>query len=90
MTELNRQQLCAALWISDSTVRRRELDGLPYTPVGPKAKRYNLAEVKAWLRENQCQSGQTQKVVSMSGLWPKGNEFTEKCRKVQLRVTPSC
>ena len=49
MTDLTRQQLCASLGISESTVRRLELAGLPYTPVGRRAKRYNLPEVKAWL-----------------------------------------
>ena len=32
-TDLTRQQLCASLGICESTVRRMELDGLPYTPV---------------------------------------------------------
>ncbi len=30
--DLNRQQLCAALGVSESTIRRLELLGLPYTP----------------------------------------------------------
>ena len=59
MSELTRQQLCAALGISESTVRRLEQDGLPFTPVGVRSKRYDLAECKAWLRVNQCQSGKT-------------------------------
>ncbi|MGH6627610.1 MAG: helix-turn-helix transcriptional regulator [Burkholderiaceae bacterium] len=89
MTELNRQQLCAALGISESTVRRLEQSGLPYTPVGVRAKRYDLAEVKKWLRDNQCQSGQTNRAGGTSALWSAANEFTESCRKVQLRVMPS-
>ena len=48
---LTRQQLCAALTISESTVRRLEIDGMPYTPVGIRAKRYDLDECKQWLRE---------------------------------------
>ena len=52
---LNRQQICAELGISESTIRRLEILGLPYTPVGLRAKRYDLAECKKWLRENQCQ-----------------------------------
>ena len=44
MSELTRQQLCAALGISESTVRRLEQDGLPFTPVGVRSKRYDLAE----------------------------------------------
>lgn len=89
IAQLTRQQLCAALTISESTVRRLELDGMPYTPVGIRAKRYDLDECKKWLRENQCQSGQTSKAGGTSGLWSGVNAFTESCRKVQLRVMPS-
>ena len=89
MTELNRQQLCAALGISESTVRRLELSGLPCTPVGIRSKRYDLAECKAWLKVNQCQSGTIKRAVSTSALWSVDKEFTESCRRVQLRVMPS-
>jgi hypothetical protein len=75
--------------ISESTVRRLEADGLPFTPVGAKSHRYNLAECKAWLKANQCQSGKTAPVASISALWPMAKEFTESCRKAQLRVLPS-
>lgn len=37
MSDITRQQLCAALGISESTVRRLELDGLPFTPIGRRA-----------------------------------------------------
>ena len=88
--ELNRQQLCVALAISESTVRRLEQAGLPCTPVGKRAKRYNLAECKEWLKENQvCQSGKTKRESSTSASWSMAKEFTESCRKVQLRVMPS-
>ena len=89
MNDLTRQQLCAALGISESTVRRLELLGLPCTPIGSRSKRYNLPEVKQWLRENQCQSGQTHKVDFELASWSKAGEFTAACRKVQLRVMPS-
>lgn len=89
MSELNRQQLCAALNISESTVRRMELDGLPYTPIGIRGKRYNLDEVKKWLREARCQFGLTSRDASMSAFRSMGGEFTAACRKVQLRVQPS-
>lgn len=88
--ELTRQQLCAALSISESTVRRHELEGMPYTPVGKKQKRYNLAEVKKWLREKQpCQSGRTRGAASTSASWSRANAYTEACRKMKLRVMPS-
>jgi hypothetical protein len=88
MTDINRQQLCAALCISESTVRRLEFAGLPFTPVGIRAKRYNLPEVKQWLRGNQCQSGQ-KTGVSTSASWSTASAFTDACRKVHLRVMPS-
>jgi phage terminase Nu1 subunit (DNA packaging protein) len=89
MTSLTRQQLCAELTVSESTVRRWEQDGLPYIPVGKKSKRYDLAEVKAWLRTNQCQPGQTRTGAATSELCSAANEFTASYRRAQLRVMPS-
>ena len=86
---LTRQQLCATMHVSESTVRRWELQGLPYTPIGTRGKRYHLAECKKWLREAMCQSGQTRKAGSMLASWPAANAFTAACRKVHLRVLPS-
>ncbi len=86
MTEVTRQQLCAALSISESTVRRLELVGLPFTPIGVRGKRYDAAEVKRWLRENGCQSGQTKTVVGMSELWSAANAFTASYRYAHLQV----
>lgn len=94
--ELNRAQLCAAMAVSDSTVGRWLLAGLPYTPVGVRGKRFNLAECRTWLREHYqttttpaCQLGQTNKAAGMLASWSPANAFTESCRQVQLRVTPS-
>jgi phage terminase Nu1 subunit (DNA packaging protein) len=89
VSEVTRQQLCAALSISESTVRRLELVGLPFTPIGVRGKRYDAAEVKRWLRENGCQSGQTKTVELTSALWSAGHAFTDACRKVQVRGMPS-
>ncbi len=89
MSALTRQQLCAALAISESTVRRLERDGLPFTPVGAKSHRYDLEECKRWLKANQCHSGQTKTVVGTSDLWSAAREFTASSRKAQLRVIPS-
>lgn len=89
MPDVTRQQLCAELSISESTVYRLEQEGLPYTPVGIRGKRYNVAEVKTWLREHQpCPSGTTRKANSMRQSWSAANDFTDACRKVQLRVMP--
>jgi hypothetical protein len=89
MSDLTRQQLCAKLAISESTVRRLELDGLPFTPIGARGKRYDLEEVKRWLRGHQCQSGPTKKEPSTSALWLAGRAFTDACRKVQVRGMPN-
>lgn len=90
MTELNRQQICAELGVSESTIRRMERDGLPFTPVGTRSKRYNLDECKAWLRANQptLQSPLTAARAPREN-WKLSREFTESCRKVKLRVMPS-
>lgn len=88
MTELTRQQLCASLGISESTVRHLELAGLPYTPVGKRSHRYNLVEVKEWLRSDQFQPTQI-KAAPRSVLWSQESEFTDAYRKVKLRVMPS-
>lgn len=90
MSELTRQQLCAELAISESTVRRLELAGLPYTPIGRRGKRYDAAEVRRWLRQHHaCQSGPTNKGASTSALWSAGLAFTDACRRVQVRGMPS-
>lgn len=89
MTELNRQQLCAALGISESTVRRLELNGLPFTPVGVRSKRYDLKECKDWLRSNPPQS---KEFIARSGadeLRRVMKVYTESYRKTRLRVEPS-
>lgn len=91
MNDLTRQELCVRLRISESTVRRLELDGLPCTPVG-RSKRYDLAEVKQWLRANQgkkCQSGQTSKVAGTLVSWSQAAEYIESSRQVRRRVMPS-
>lgn len=89
MAELTRQQLCAELAISESTVRRLEMDGLPFTPIGVKGKRYDLDEVKRWLRGRGCQSGPTKKEPSTSALWSAGRAFTDASRRVQVRGMPN-
>ncbi len=89
MSELTRQQLCAALAISESTVRRLELQGLPCTPIGRKSKRYDLAAVKDWLRTHQCQPGSTRTAGDTSASCSAVDVFTASYRRAQLRVMPS-
>ena len=90
MSDLTLQQLCATMSVSESTVRRWVADGLPYTPIGRRSKRFNLDETRRWLRQHQaCPSGSTKTAVGTSGLWSAGKEFTESFRKAHLRVMPS-
>lgn len=87
---LTRQQLCAELSISESTVRRLELAGLPCTPVGARAKRYDLAECQQWLREHQpCLNGSTARVAGTSALWSAADAYIEGSLRVQRRAMPS-
>lgn len=83
MSALTRQQLCAALAISESTVRRLELEGLPCTLIGKRSKRYDLEECKQWLRSH----APTARAAPVRAAGP--NEFTEAARKVKQRVYPS-
>ena len=89
MADLTRQQLCAALGVSESTIRRLERDGLPYTPIGARTKRYDLAECKQWLREREGEIGVGRRSETRSVLSPAGVEFAESARKMKLRVKPS-
>lgn len=89
-TELNRQQICAALGVSESTIRRLEHEGLPFTPVGVRSKRYNLEECKTWLRTQYVPSAAEPVLVGSSReMWKRGKEFAESCRNVRIRIVPS-
>ena len=91
-TEMTRQAFCARMGISESTVRRMELDGMPCTPVG-RQKRYNLVECKTWLRANEngtkCQTGRTSKGVDMSASWSQASAYIASSKLVHRRVMPS-
>jgi phage terminase Nu1 subunit (DNA packaging protein) len=89
MTALTRQQLCAELQISESTVMRLEAQGLPFTRIGARGKRYDLQAVSGWLREYTCQSGPTKREPSTSALWSAGRAFTDASRRVQVRGLPA-
>lgn len=91
MSELNKQQICVALGVSESTIRRLEQLGLPYTPVGARSKRYNLDECKSWLRmnENKLNSGKPQPGRGQMTRLKSELAFKESCKKIRLRVYPS-
>ncbi len=89
---LTRQELCVKLRISESTVRRLELDGLPCMLIG-RTKRYDLAECKAWLRthqpKKQCQPGSTRTVAATRQSWSRADDYIASFQQTQRRVMPS-
>lgn len=88
MGQITRQQLCAELAISESTVRRLEQVGLPFTPIGKWTKRYDLEECKAWLRDVYCPSEPSEGRVD-ADMRKRAERFTASCRNIKLRVKPS-
>lgn len=88
MVQITRQQLCAELGISESTVRRLEQAGMPFTPIGKRMKRYDLEECKAWLRDVYQPGGQPQG-RGQAELSEAGKRFMETARKLKRRVEPS-
>lgn len=86
---LNRQQLCVALAVSESTIRRLEQNGLPYTPIGSRSKRYDLEECKRWLQNNGAVPRVVMLVSQTAELDQRTAKFLALCRTVKLRVRPS-
>lgn len=90
MTELNRQQICATLAVSESTIRRLEQLGLPFTPVGVRSHRYDLAECKKWLLDHYGRPAEVARDIdSRVRLDKAAAEYVEASKKVKLRVMPS-
>lgn len=88
MGAITRQQLCAELGISESTVRRLEQAGLPFTPIGKRTKRYDLEECKIWL-QNMYQPDEQLQARRQAELSEAGKQFMESARKSKRRVEPS-
>lgn len=88
MGSITRQQLCAELGISESTVRRLEQAGLPFTPIGKRTKRYDLEECKTWLRDvyQPVEQAQSRRQAELSDT---GRRLVAAARKVKWRVDPS-
>lgn len=83
---MTRQQVCAELGISESTVRRLEQAGLPFTTIGRRTKRYDMEECKAWLRQTYRPDGSlegtSKDVKNLAG------EINGKARVTNTRVKP--
>lgn len=84
MGMLNKQQLCAELSISESTVRRLEQIGLPYTPIGMRSHRYDLEECKEWLQANP--PGKNPTVSQPAQRWSPDSEFLKSCERISKRM----
>ena len=89
MSMLNKQQLCAELAVSESTVRRLEQLGMPYTPVGARSKRYELEECRAWLRDNEGALLQKAIPEPRRSHSKATKEYIDAFSKAKLRVMPS-
>ena len=89
MPAITRQQLRAELAISESTVRRSEQAGLPFTPIGRRTKRYDLEECRAWLRDVYQPGEQQRQGGRQAELSKSGKQFTETARMMKRRVEPS-
>jgi hypothetical protein len=86
---MNRQQICAALGVSESTIRHLEQAGLPYTPVGVRSKRYDLEECKTWLRNYYGARGAAPLRPATNEKWKGDKNFVAACERTQRRIGPS-
>lgn len=86
---MNRQQICAALNVSESTIRRLEQQGLPFTLVGVRSHWYDLEECKAWLRQEFGGGPMVIARKSRNAESTNGSKFSEACKKVRLRAFPA-
>jgi phage terminase Nu1 subunit (DNA packaging protein) len=86
---LTPSELAAAMRVSTKTVSRWDVAGCPCEWAGSR-RRYDLAAVQAWNRERAtCRSEETPKADGTQKHAFNSAVFTDACRKVQLRVTPS-
>lgn len=81
-------ELAAALKVSTRTVARWDAEGCPCEWAGSR-RRYDIDSVKIWNRERACQSAETMKGDTTRRFASAAAAFTDACRSVQLRVTPS-
>lgn len=85
-------ELAAYLSISVRQVQRLRAAGMPATPVGARSIRYDHAQCMAWLQANQdslCHTASTPAADLRSLSASAARDYTDACRRAQLRVTPS-
>lgn len=81
-------ELAAAMTVSTRTVARWDAEGCPCEWAG-KRRRYDLAAVKAWNKEQACQPVKTPQAAGMLKPASAVAAFTDAYRRAALRVTPS-
>lgn len=89
---LTPESLASALSISSRQVQRLRSAGMPCIPVGSRAVRYDLQACTHWLQshpEALCPTPSTNAAATKSLSASIVSAYTDACRKVQLRVTPS-
>jgi len=90
MTDKTAADVASAFRISERQVQRLVQDGLPYTPIGKRGKRFDLDECRRWLREfYRCQSLDQKKAASKSLSASTIDAYTAVSRRVQVRAMPS-
>lgn len=91
---LTAAQLATHMNVSVRHVERCAAAGMPSISVGARAKRYDADACLAWLAQHseelsQCRSTARPKAASRSLSVSAGRAYTDACRLVQVRVTPS-
>jgi excisionase family DNA binding protein len=90
VTLLTPAELAAALKASERTVARMVAAGCPSMLVGAR-RRFDLAAVTAWTAQQAaaaCPSAKTPKAAGTPKPASGAADFTDACRRVQLRVMP--
>jgi excisionase family DNA binding protein len=88
MSLLTPAQLAAYLNTSERTIARMLIDGCPSLLVGCR-RRFDIADVTAWTLEQSCRRAKMKMDDGMPRRALVDAAFTDACRRVQVRVTPS-
>lgn len=93
MTMLTTEQLAAEFGVSARQIQRLAKRGMPSIPVGVRSRRYDPTACRSWLQENDealtCRSSEPKPVAGKSLSASVVSAYTDACRRVHLRVTPS-
>lgn len=84
-------ELAARLRVSERTVSRMVADGCPSILVGAR-RRFDMAAVTRWTEQRAREACPSEKTKPATGTQKPASiagAFTDACRRVQVRVTPS-